>query len=59
MQDFNLMRKNINKKFLRDFYEKKSKKYIDSKKRLVYTKPRELRMNLIKTNEKPQAVQYY
>ena len=27
------MRKNINKQFLRDFY----KKYIDSKKRLVYT----------------------
>lgn len=31
MQDFNLMRKNINKKFLRDFYEK-IEKYIDSKK---------------------------
>lgn len=30
------MRKNINKKFLRDFYEK-IEKYIDSKKRLVYT----------------------
>lgn len=25
MQDFNLMRKNINKKFLRDFYEKNQK----------------------------------
>lgn len=31
------MRKNINKQFLRDFYEKNQKKYIDSKKRLVYT----------------------
>lgn len=32
MQDFNLMRKNINKKFLRDFYEKNRKNILTVKK---------------------------
>ena len=31
MQDFNLMRKNINKKFLRDFYEKNRKNILTVK----------------------------
>lgn len=32
MQDFNLMRKNINKQFLRDFYEKNQKNILTVKK---------------------------
>lgn len=32
MQDFNLMRKNINKKFPRDFYEKNQKNILTAKK---------------------------